>query len=92
VTAQKKSQMTLSQGILKRCHDDDDVDEEVRTTVPSQNSATATLSAQELSIYSSHIIHMYQPMRCGVGAENRRKTKYSQMVSAGFSSLSRISI
>jgi hypothetical protein len=42
----KKSQPTLlSQEMLKKGDDDSDgVDDEVRTTVPSQNLATATLS------------------------------------------------
>jgi hypothetical protein len=40
----KKSQLTLSQGMLKRWDDYDDVDDEVWTTVLSQNHAIATLS------------------------------------------------
>jgi hypothetical protein len=39
----KKSQLTLSQGMLKQGDGhDDEVDNEVRTSVPSQNRATAT--------------------------------------------------
>jgi uncharacterized protein YjbI with pentapeptide repeats len=33
--------------MLKRGDDEDEVDDEVRTTVPSQNHATATLSTEE---------------------------------------------
>ncbi len=43
IDSPKKSQPTLSQGMLTRW-DDVDVDYELRTTVPSQNRAIATLS------------------------------------------------
>jgi hypothetical protein len=36
----KKSQLTLSQGILKRGDDDDEVDDEVSTTVPGTDPIT----------------------------------------------------
>jgi hypothetical protein len=40
----KKSQLTLSQGILKRGDDDDEVDDEVSTTVPGTDPITEQCS------------------------------------------------
>jgi hypothetical protein len=54
LTTQKTvSQLALSQGMLMR-GDDDDVDE-VRTTVPSQNCATATLSTEESFLQTQYL-------------------------------------
>ncbi len=51
----KKSQLSLSQGMLKRGDDDDVVDDEVRTTVPSQNHATATLSTEQSFLRTQYL-------------------------------------
>jgi hypothetical protein len=40
-------------GMLKRGDDDDEVDDEVRTSGPSQNRVTATLSSEESSLRTS---------------------------------------
>jgi hypothetical protein len=42
--------------MLKKGNDDDDeVDYEVRTTVPSQNSVTATLSTEEFFLKTQYL-------------------------------------
>jgi hypothetical protein len=61
--------------MLKR-EDDNDVDDEVKSTVPSQNCATAKLSAEEslprLGIYSSPLI---SAVRCeGQEIDGQRNT------------------
>jgi hypothetical protein len=72
----KKSQLTLSQGMLKREDDGDEVDDEVRTTVPSQKGATATLRAAESFLrtqYSKLSPHISREV-WGVG--NRQSKQY----------------
>jgi hypothetical protein len=41
--------------MLKRGDDDDDVDEEVRTTVLSQNHSTETLSTEESFLQTQYL-------------------------------------
>ncbi len=64
----KKSQLTFSQGMLKRGDDD-----EVSSSVPTQNCVTATLSTEELSsglsIYSSPLVSVE---RYGGGGAGKR--------------------
>ncbi len=56
----KKSQLTLSQGMLKRWDVEDDADDEVRTTMQAEIRVTATVSTEEsfvwVSVYSSPLI------------------------------------
>ncbi len=47
------SKLSLSQGMLKK--GDDDVDDEVRTIVPSQNHATTTLSTEEFFLRTQYL-------------------------------------
>jgi hypothetical protein len=67
----KKNQLALSQGMLKTGDaDDDEVDDEVRTTVPSQNCATETLRTEK-SFLRTHYLKLspISAERCGGGAE-----------------------
>ncbi len=51
-----KSQVTPSQGMLERGDDDsDDVDDEVRITVWSQNHATATQCSEESFLRTQYL-------------------------------------
>jgi hypothetical protein len=51
----KKSQFTLSQGMLKMWDVEDDPDDEVRTTVQSQIHVTATQSAEEPFVWAQYL-------------------------------------
>jgi hypothetical protein len=53
----KKNQLTLSQGMLKKGNVDDDAvdDDEVRTTVSSQDCATATLKTEEFFLRTRYL-------------------------------------
>jgi hypothetical protein len=50
----KKSQLTLSQGMLKKGDVVDDADDEVRTSA-SQNRVTATLSTEEFFLRTQYL-------------------------------------
>ncbi len=49
----KKSQFTLSQGMLKKGDDDDEVNDEVRSSA-SQNRVTATLCTEEFFLRTQY--------------------------------------
>jgi hypothetical protein len=51
----KNSQLTLFLGTLKRSDDDNVVDDEARTTVPSENPATATTSTEESFLWTHYL-------------------------------------
>ncbi len=53
--------------MLKREDNDDEVDDEVRTTVPSQNRATATLSTEESFLRTQYLIVLPSYQQRGVG-------------------------
>jgi hypothetical protein len=60
--------------LLKKGDDNnDEVDDEVKTTVPSQNRGTATLLNTEESFLSVFIVLSYQQRDVGGGGRTRKR-------------------